>query len=31
MEWTYNCDLNYPIESKFIYSDLSFILLGEIA
>lgn len=31
MTWTYNCSLNYPIATKFIYSDLSFILLGEIS
>ena len=28
MQWTYNCSLDYPIGSKFVYSDLSFILLG---
>ena len=28
MQWTYNCELNYPIATKFVYSDLSFILLG---
>jgi CubicO group peptidase (beta-lactamase class C family) len=31
MDWLYNCTLNYPIGTKYIYSDLSFILLGEIA
>jgi CubicO group peptidase (beta-lactamase class C family) len=31
MDWTYNCSLYYPIGTKFIYSDLSFILLGEIS
>lgn len=30
MDWTYNCSLSYPIGTKFVYSDLSFILLGEI-
>jgi len=30
MTWTYNCTLNYPIGTKMVYSDLSFILLGEI-
>lgn len=30
MDWTYNCTLYYPIGTKFVYSDLSFILLGEI-
>ena len=30
MEWTYHCNLSYPIGTKFVYSDLSFILLGEI-
>jgi CubicO group peptidase (beta-lactamase class C family) len=30
MDWTYNCTLDYPIATKFVYSDLSFILLGEI-
>jgi len=28
MTWTYNCNLDYPIGQKFVYSDLSFILLG---
>ena len=31
MDYIYNCKLDYPIATKFIYSDLSFILLGEIA
>ena len=31
MQWTYNCSLNYPIATKYVYSDLSFILLGEIS
>lgn len=31
MEWLYKCKLDYPIATKFVYSDLSFILLGEIA
>ena len=28
MDWLYNCTLDYPIASAFVYSDLSFILLG---
>lgn len=28
MSWTYNCTLDYPIATKYVYSDLSFILLG---
>ena len=28
MKWTYNCTLDYPIGTKMVYSDLSFILLG---
>jgi serine-type D-Ala-D-Ala carboxypeptidase len=28
MKWLYNCSLDYPIGSKMVYSDLSFILLG---
>ena len=28
MDWTYNCSLDYPIATKYVYSDLSFILLG---
>ena len=31
MSWTYNCTLDYPIATKYVYSDLSFILLGEIS
>jgi CubicO group peptidase (beta-lactamase class C family) len=31
MQWVFNCTLDYPLGSKFVYSDLSFILLGEIA
>ena len=31
MHWTYNCSLSYPIGTKMVYSDLSFILLGEIS
>lgn len=31
MDYIYNCKLDYPIGTKFVYSDLSFILLGEIA
>lgn len=31
MDWLYNCKLNYTIGTQFVYSDLSFILLGEIA
>ena len=31
MDFIYNCKLDYPIGNKFVYSDLSFILLGEIA
>ncbi len=31
MDWTYNCTLDYTIGTKYVYSDLSFILLGEIA
>jgi CubicO group peptidase (beta-lactamase class C family) len=31
MAWTYNCSLDYPIATKYVYSDLSFILLGEIS
>lgn len=31
MDWTYNCTLDYAIGTKYVYSDLSFILLGEIA
>jgi CubicO group peptidase (beta-lactamase class C family) len=30
MTWIYFCKLDYPIGTKFVYSDLSFILLGEI-
>lgn len=28
MQWVYMCKLDYPIGTKFVYSDLSFILLG---
>jgi len=28
INWTYNCTLTYPIGTKMVYSDLSFILLG---
>jgi len=28
MDWTYNCSLYYPIGTKMVYSDLSFILLA---
>ena len=31
MEWVYTCPLDYPIATKMVYSDLSFILLAEIA
>lgn len=30
MDFIYNCKLESPIGTKFVYSDLSFILLGEI-
>ena len=30
MDWIYNCKLDAPIGSQFVYSDISFILLGEI-
>ena len=30
MLWLYNCTLDYPIATKMVYSDLSFILLAEI-
>ena len=30
MDWVHNCTLDYPIGTAFVYSDLSFILLGEI-
>lgn len=28
INWTFNCSLTYPIGTKMVYSDLSFILLG---
>jgi CubicO group peptidase (beta-lactamase class C family) len=31
MDFLYSCKLDYPIGTKFVYSDLSFILLAEIA
>lgn len=31
MDYIYNCKLESPIGTKFVYSDLSFILLAEIA
>lgn len=31
MDYTYSCKLDYPIGTKYVYSDLSFILLGQIA
>lgn len=31
MDYIYNCKLDYPVGTKYVYSDLSFILLGEIA
>ena len=30
MDFIYFCKPDYPIGTKFVYSDLSFILLGEI-
>ncbi len=30
LNWTFNCNLTYPIGTKMVYSDLSFILLGII-
>jgi CubicO group peptidase (beta-lactamase class C family) len=31
MDWLYTCKLQYPIGTQYVYSDLSFILLAEIA
>lgn len=31
MKFIYNCKLDYQIATKFVYSDLSFITLGEIS
>ncbi len=31
MDFIYSCKLDYLIGTKFVYSDLSFILLAEIA
>jgi CubicO group peptidase (beta-lactamase class C family) len=31
MDWLYTCKLNYTIGTQYVYSDLSFILLAEIA
>lgn len=30
MDFIYFCKLDYPIGTKFVYSDLSFLMLGEI-
>ena len=30
MNWIYSCKLDAPVGSRFVYSDISFILLGEI-
>ena len=31
MNYIYNCSLQSPIGTKFVYSDIGFIILGEIA